>query len=112
MVEARPAPVQAPAPPPPPPGAAAAPEPKKEAQRKAFADDLFNEALKPFGVAVEEVIIDDVNVTVQKLLPLATEALLKGIPVPVILGPAKGDHRRYALMLQVQISQQERVFQI
>ena len=111
------APAAAPAGPAPaaPPGGAAAPAaaqaPKKE-ERKGFADDLFNDALKPFGLALDEHVIDDEKITVEKVLSLATESLLKGLPVPVVLGSAKGDHRRYALMLQAVMSPTGRSFQV
>ena len=91
--------------------AAAAPAAKKE-ERKGFADDLFNDALKPFSLALDEHLIDDEKITVEKVLSLATESLLKGLPVPVVLGGAKGDHRRYALMLQVVMSPTGRSFQV
>jgi len=100
-----PAPASAPA------GAAAAPAPKKE-ERKGFADDLFNEALKPFGFSLDEHVIDDEKITVEKVLPLATESLLRGVPVPVVLGSAKGDHRRYALVLQATFAASGRSYQL
>jgi len=103
---AAPPPAAAPA-----PAAPAPPAPKKE-DRKGFADDLFNDALKPFGVALDEHLIDDEKITVEKVLAAATESLLKGLPVPVVLGSAKGDHRRYALILQVLMSPQGRSFQV
>ena len=90
---------------------AAAPLPKKD-DRKGFADDLFNDALKPFGLTVDEHVLDDEKITVEKVLALATESLLKGLPVPIVLGSAKGDHRRYALMLQVVLSPTGRSFQV
>ncbi|HVE87741.1 MAG TPA: hypothetical protein VND93_33015, partial [Myxococcales bacterium] len=93
------------------PAAAAPPPPKKE-ERKGFADDLFNEAFKPFSLALDEHVIDDEKITVEKVLPLATESLLRGVPVPVVLGSAKGDHRRYALILQVVINPTSRSFQM
>lgn len=102
----------APAPAPPAPAAAAAPPAPKKEERKGFADDLFNDALKPFGLALDEHLIDDEKITVEKVLAAATESLLKGLPVPVVLGGAKGDHRRYALMLQVVMSPQGRSFQV
>jgi hypothetical protein len=91
--------------------AAAPPAPKKD-DRKGFADDLFNDALKPFGLSLDEHIIDDEKITVEKVLPLAAESLLKGLPVPIVLGNGKGDHRRYALMLQVVMSPTGRSFQV
>ena len=110
-----PGPAAASAPPPAAPAAAAAapppPAPKKE-ERKGFADDLFNDALKPFGLTLDEHVLDDEKLTVEKVLAAATESLLKGLPVPVVLGSAKGDHRRYALMLQVVMSPQGRSFQV
>jgi len=57
----------------------------QEEERKGFADDLFNDALKPFGLALDEHLIDDEKITVEKVLSLATESLLKGLPVPVVL---------------------------
>jgi hypothetical protein len=104
-------PPAAPAAPPAPATPAAAQAPKKD-DRKGFADDLFNDALKPFSLALDEHIIDDEKITLEKVLSLATESLLKGLPVPVVLGSARGDHRRYALMLQVVMSPTGRSFQL
>lgn len=87
------------------------PEPAPE--RGRLAEELFNEALRPLGFSVVEQLVDGVDgMPLDKALGRAAEALMSGVPVPVLLGASERDFRRYALMLQFQFSGQSRVFQV
>ncbi|HLL54470.1 MAG TPA: hypothetical protein VK447_13035 [Myxococcaceae bacterium] len=88
-----------------------APQRKPKDVPGRFAEDLFNDATRGLGWVYEEQSVDP-GLSLELALSRAAEALLAAIPVPVILGAVKGDYRRYALLLQLQFSGQNRVFQL
>lgn len=93
----------------------AAPSPSGAQNRNGrFAEDLFNEALRPLGVMFMEQAIEPapMGVPLERALQEAATALSRGIPVPVVLGSKQGEFRRYALILQMQVSGTSRAFQI
>lgn len=77
-----------------------------------FAEDLFNEAVKPLGLSFVEEAVDVGGLSLEEALAEGARALLHGVPLPVVLGRAPGDFRRYALLLQVQSAGSSRAFQI
>lgn len=78
-----------------------------------FAEKFFNDALWPLGIRLTEQLVDGMTgLPLDKALARAAEALMTAIPVPVVLGAHDRDFRRYALMLQVQMSGNSRVFQV
>lgn len=77
-----------------------------------FAEDLFNEAVKPLGLTFVEQGVDGTGMRLEDALIAAGEALLRGVPVPVVLGSDVGDFRRYALLLQVHRSEGARAFEL
>jgi hypothetical protein len=76
------------------------------------AEDLFNRAVRSLGIAYREEAVDGPMLKLEKAVEAAHAALMRGFPVPIILGPSVGDFRRYALLLQVSNSGQTRAFQI
>jgi hypothetical protein len=78
-----------------------------------IAQELLNEALHPLGVSFREQPVDGAGAPkLEDLLPHAAQALQRGYPVPVMLGPAAGQDRRVALFLQVQQSGKSRAYQL
>lgn len=77
-----------------------------------FAEDLFNAAAEFAGVRFRERPIDDAALTLAQAVAGAAQALARGLLVPVVLGSRPGDHRRYALMLQLHVSGRTRAFQL
>jgi len=77
-----------------------------------FAEDLFNDALRPLGLSLVERQVDGGGLSLEEALEGARFALENSVPVPVVLGARAGDYRRYAILLQVQHSGQSRVFQL
>ncbi len=97
----------------------AGPKPRGEASKApaglgpgSWAEDLLCEAVKPFGLTYREQVVDGPRLSLPRALEAAALALKKGIPVPVLLGPSAGEHRRYALLLQLQLSGKTRAFQL
>ena len=37
---------------------------------------------------------------------------MRGVPIPIVLGPSPGEYRRYALILQVSTTGKSRAFQL
>jgi len=87
-------------------------QPRPAAPRHGFAEDLFDAAVDFTGIRFSEQPVDAGGLTLEQAVPIATEALSKGIPVPVVLGSRAGDFRRYALILQVQVSGRTRAYQL
>lgn len=78
-----------------------------------LAQDLLNEALQPLGVVYREQPIDGAGQSkLEDVMPQASAALARGLPVPVTLGPAPGQDRRFAVFLQVQASGKSRAYQL
>jgi hypothetical protein len=96
----------------PPPAAPAASSGTQASTEGRFAEDLMNEAVRALGVSFREQAVDGPQLKLEKAIEAAHAALMKGVPVPVILGPSPGEYRRYALMLQVQTTGKSRAFQM
>jgi hypothetical protein len=94
------------------PKGAEAGESRAGAALGTWAEDLLCEAVKPFGLTYREQLVDGPRLSLPRALEAAALALKKGIPVPVLLGPQAGEHRRYALLLQLQLSGETRAFQL
>lgn len=78
-----------------------------------FFEDLLNEASRGLGVTFKEQDVDgDAALKLEAALATASTALLRGVPVPIILGPAPGQHRRFAMLLQLQIQGKTRAWQL
>ena len=79
----------------------------------ALAQDLLNEALHPLGVTYREQPLDGAGQPkLEEVMSQAVQALQRGLPVPVALGPQPGQDRRLALFLQVQTSGKSRAYQL
>jgi hypothetical protein len=77
-----------------------------------LGEDLFNHVGRGFDVTYVEQNVDDGKLPLERALNGALEALLLGTPVPVILGPGVGEHRKFGLLLQVETSGGQRTFQL
>ncbi len=77
-----------------------------------IAEELFNLAVRPMRLLFREQAIDGPGLKLERALEGAHAALRRGVPVPIILGSAVGDFRRYALMLQVWTGAKGRAFQL
>lgn len=75
-------------------------------------EDLINDATRPLGVNYREQDVDDPHLPLEAALVSAATAVGRGIPVPIALGPAVGQHRRLALMLQTSVSSGKRAWQL
>jgi len=76
-------------------------------------DDVLNEACHAFGLSYRECDVDgDSKMTLESALELAAQALQRGAVVPVTLGPAPGQHRRFAVLMQMQVSGRTRAWQL
>ncbi|MBK7863039.1 MAG: hypothetical protein IPJ65_31410 [Archangiaceae bacterium] len=79
----------------------------------ALAPEQLNEALQSLGVSFKEQQVDGPNQPrLEEVMAQAAQALQKGLPVPVALGPAPGQDRRLALFLQLQVSGKSRAYQL
>ncbi len=77
-----------------------------------LVEDLVNEAVRGLGVTFKEQDVDDAALSLEAALQTAATAVGRGIPVPVALGPALGQHRRLALLLQTTTSNGKRAWQL
>ena len=77
-----------------------------------LVEDLVNEAARALGVTFREQDVDDAAFLLEAALQSAATAVGRGIPVPVALGPALGQHRRLALLLQTSTSSGKRAWQL
>ncbi|MBI3184949.1 MAG: hypothetical protein HYZ28_22645 [Myxococcales bacterium] len=93
-------------------GASPDSEPSAMREEGRIAEELLNEAVRPLGIAYREQAVDGPKLKLEKAIEAAHAALARGVPVPVILGPAVGEYRRYALILQVVTTGKSRAFQI
>lgn len=73
---------------------------------------LINEAVKALGLVYREHLVDTGELTLERALEHAAQALARGVPVPVTLGRKAGELGRQALMLQLSVSGKVRVFQL
>jgi hypothetical protein len=80
--------------------------------RGKLAEDLLNAAGAPFELHFVESVLDTGGETLVEAVALASAALKGGTPVPVVLGGAKGELRRYALILQMDGEGSRRAFQL
>jgi hypothetical protein len=78
-----------------------------------LVQDLLNESMHALGVTYREQAVDGPGqLKLEDALIQAAPALLRGLPVPVALGPAPGSDRRLAVILQVQHSGKSRAYQL
>jgi len=76
-------------------------------------EDLLNEATRPLGVTFREHDVDTAaGLTLEKALESAAGPAMRGVPIPVTLGPAPGSHVRFAILLQAQTSAKTRAWQL
>lgn len=79
----------------------------------AFTEALLAEATRGLAVAWREHDVDAPGgLVVAAALEAATTALTQGMPVPCIIGPAPGQHRRFIVLLQVSTAGRTRAFQL
>jgi len=79
----------------------------------AIVQDLLNEALHALGVTYREQGVDGAGqAKLEEVMSQAAQALQRGMPVAVALGPQPGQDRRFALFLQVQQSGKSRAYQL
>ncbi len=79
----------------------------------AILQDLLNEAMHALGVTYREQGVDGAGqLKLEEAMAQAAQALQRGMPVPVALGPEPGKDRRFALFLQVQTSGKSRAYQL
>jgi hypothetical protein len=90
-----------------------APMPPLPSSGAVIVQDVLNEASQSLGLVYREQAVDGPSQPkLEELLALAAQALQRGLPVAVALGPAPGSDRRLALLLQVQSSGKSRAFQL
>lgn len=77
-----------------------------------LVEDLLNEAVRGLGITFKEQDVDEGTLPLEAALVTAATAVGRGIPVPVALGPALGQHRRLALLLQTSMSTGNRAWQL
>ncbi len=75
-------------------------------------EDLLNEATRGLGVSYREQDVDDPSLSLEAALATAAGAVGRGIPVPIALGPAVGQHRRLAVLLQTSMANGKRAWQV
>jgi hypothetical protein len=78
-----------------------------------IVQDLLNEAAGTLGLVFRELAVDGPGqLKLEDVLAQAAQALHRGLPVPVALGPQPGSDRRLALMLQCQATGKSRAYQL
>ncbi len=75
-------------------------------------EDLINESTRALGVTFKEQDVDGGALTLEQALIKATPSLERGVPIAVALGPAPGQHRGFAVLLQTQLSGKTRALQL
>jgi hypothetical protein len=93
-------------------GPVAAVPPASPVAGARLMEDLLNDAARGLGVTFKEQDVDDALLSLETALGTAATAVARGLPVPVALGPALGQHRRLALLLQTSMSTGKRAWQI
>ena len=80
---------------------------------EAYAEALLSEATRGLGVSWRETDLDTRGgVALGDALAVAATALARGIPVPCIMGPGVGQHRRFVLLLQTSSAGLSRAWQL
>ena len=76
-------------------------------------EDVLNELCHGYGLAFRECDVDgDAKLSLEEGLELAAQALARGVVVPVAIGPSPGQHRRFAVLMQAQVSGKTRAWQL
>ena len=79
----------------------------------AFAEALLGEATRSLGLAWREKDLDTRGgVALADALAVAATALARGIPVPCLMGPGVGQHRRFVLLLQLTVAGKSHAWQL
>ncbi|MBL8951129.1 MAG: hypothetical protein JNK82_10155 [Myxococcaceae bacterium] len=79
----------------------------------AIVQDVLNDAMHALGIAYREQGVDGAGqAKLEDVMAQVAQALQRGLPVPVALGPDPGKDRRFALFLQVQTSGKSRAYQL
>jgi hypothetical protein len=92
--------------------AAVSPAAGSPAVTAKLMEDLINEVARPLGITYREQDVDDAALPLEAALQSASTAVGRGVPVPVALGPALGQHRRLALLLQTSMASGKRAWQL
>jgi len=76
-------------------------------------EDALSEAVRAFGFSYRELDVDgDSGTTLEQALEQAAYALQHGAVVPVTLGPQPGQHRRFAVLMQLSVVGKNRAWQL
>lgn len=76
-------------------------------------EDLVNEATRALGVTFREHEVDlPQGLTLEAALSQAASTSSRGVPIPIALGPEPGTARRFAVLLQSQVSGKNRAWQL
>lgn len=79
----------------------------------ASVERLLGEATQRLGLAWKEKDLDTRGgVALTDALAVAATALARGIPVPCLMGPGVGQHRRFVLLLQITHAETSRAWQL
>lgn len=78
-----------------------------------FLEALLAEATRGLQLGWKELDVDvPGGLSMPDAIASAAGALSRGIPVPCVVGPAAGQHRRFVLLLQLSTSGKNRAFQL
>jgi hypothetical protein len=76
-------------------------------------EDALNEAVRPLGPSYRECDVDgEAGIPLEQALDQAAAALQRGVVVPVTLGPSPGQHRRFAVLMQLSVVGKNRAWQL
>jgi hypothetical protein len=78
-----------------------------------LCEDVLTEACRPLGLTFRECDVDvDGGTTLEQALEQASIALQRGVMVPVCLGPQPGQHKRFAVLMQLSVVGANRAWQL
>lgn len=78
-----------------------------------LCEDVLTDACRPFGLSFREYDVDlEGSTTLEQALEQAAIALQRGVMVPVCLGPLPGQHRRFAVLMQLSVVGANRAWQL
>jgi hypothetical protein len=98
---------------PPPPAPSAPGRAAAQLDATPLAEDLLAEATRGLAVSWREHDVDAPGgLSVSEAINAAADALGRGLPVPCVIGPAPGAHRRFIVLLQLSQSGRTRAFQL
>ena len=88
-------------------------KPEVQASGARVLEALLAEATRGLQLSWKEVDVDlPGGLSMGDAIASAAGALSRGIPVPCVVGPAAGEHRRFVLLLQLSTSGKNRAFQL